>query len=183
MMARWIGAAPRQRGNSEACRLKQPSGKRLQHRLGQDQAVGDDHRGIGAVGTASRLPSGRPQCFRRQDRDAEPPGFARDRARPQLHAAPRRLRRARVDRHDLVSGADNFQKRGHREIGRTHEDEAERQLGLHLALRRFACCFGCLGEFLDDAIALELRDVVDEQHAVGMVDLVLETGPEQSLRA
>jgi len=26
MMARWIGAAPRQRGNSEACRLKQPSG-------------------------------------------------------------------------------------------------------------------------------------------------------------
>ena len=26
MMARLIGAAPRQRGNSEACRLKQPSG-------------------------------------------------------------------------------------------------------------------------------------------------------------
>ena len=25
MMARWIGAAPRQRGNSEACTLKQPS--------------------------------------------------------------------------------------------------------------------------------------------------------------
>ena len=26
MIARLIGAAPRQRGNSEACRLKQPSG-------------------------------------------------------------------------------------------------------------------------------------------------------------
>ena len=25
MMARWIGAAPRQRGSSDACRLKQPS--------------------------------------------------------------------------------------------------------------------------------------------------------------
>ena len=25
MIARWIGAAPRQRGSSEPCRLKQPS--------------------------------------------------------------------------------------------------------------------------------------------------------------
>ena len=48
MIARWIGAAPRQRGSSEACTLKQPSGTRLEDRLRQDQAIGDDHRGIGA---------------------------------------------------------------------------------------------------------------------------------------
>src|SRR4051812_41074834 len=39
---------------------------------------------------------------------------------------------------------------------------------------------GRLGEFLDDAIALELGDVIDEQHAVEVVDLVLDAGGEQA---
>ena len=54
MMARLIGAAPRQRGSAEACRLKQPSLRRVEHRLRQDQAVGDHHGGIGVMG-AERL--------------------------------------------------------------------------------------------------------------------------------
>ena len=49
MMARLIGAAPRQRGSSEAWRLKQPSGGASRIGLRQDQAIGDDDRGIGVV--------------------------------------------------------------------------------------------------------------------------------------
>src|SRR5262245_8245922 len=39
-----------------------------------------------------------------------------------------------------------------------------------------------LGEFLDDAVALELGQVIDEQHAVEVVDLVLQAGGEQPVR-
>src|ERR1041384_742755 len=46
---------------------------------------------------------------------------------------------------------------------------------LRLPLRR-------LGEFLDHAVALELGDVVDEKHAVGVIDLVLQHGREQTVR-
>jgi hypothetical protein len=42
MMARWIGAAPRQRGSSEACRLRQPSRGASSACLRQDLAIGDD---------------------------------------------------------------------------------------------------------------------------------------------
>ena len=48
-MARWIGAAPRQRGSSEAWILRQPSRGRVQHPLRQDQAVGGDHHHVGAA--------------------------------------------------------------------------------------------------------------------------------------
>jgi hypothetical protein len=44
MIARWIGAAPRQRGSRDACRLKHPS-QALQH-LGTDLPVRHDHRRI-----------------------------------------------------------------------------------------------------------------------------------------
>jgi hypothetical protein len=45
-IARWIGAAPRQRGSSEAWTLRQPSrGARAPAR--QDQPIGRDHRDIG----------------------------------------------------------------------------------------------------------------------------------------
>src|SRR6476659_285165 len=39
---------------------------------------------------------------------------------------------------------------------------------------------GRLGELLDHPVALQLRQVVDEQHAVELVDLVLDAGREQS---
>ena len=55
MMARLIGAAPRQRGKSEACTLKQPS--RGTSRIGfrQDQAIGHDDRRVGVVGAERGL--------------------------------------------------------------------------------------------------------------------------------
>ena len=48
MMARWIGAAPRQRGSSEAWRLRQPRRGASRIGLRQDQAIGDDHGDVGA---------------------------------------------------------------------------------------------------------------------------------------
>src|SRR5271165_3619077 len=48
-------------------------------------------------------------------------------------------------------------------------------------VRAFAGALGCLLELLDHPVALELRDVVDEQDAVKVVDLVLEHGREQPL--
>src|SRR5215472_6444786 len=40
--------------------------------------------------------------------------------------------------------------------------------------------FGGFGEFLDDPVALELGEVIDEEHTVEMVDLVLHAGCEQA---
>ena len=48
--------------------------------------------------------------------------------------------------------------------------------GLRLLLRN---PLRCLGVFLNDAVALELGDMIDEQHAVEVIDLVLQTGGEQ----
>ena len=47
MMARLMGAAPRQCGRSEAWTLKQPKRGASRIGLGQDQPIGDDDRGIG----------------------------------------------------------------------------------------------------------------------------------------
>ena len=48
MMARWMGAAPRQRGSAEACRLRQPWRGAASTGWRQDQAVGDDDGDVGA---------------------------------------------------------------------------------------------------------------------------------------
>src|SRR5262245_41026887 len=46
--------------------------------------------------------------------------------------------------------------------------------------RRLA--LGRLGKFLDHPLALEPRDMVDEQHAVEMIDLVLQAGGKEPAR-
>jgi alkyl hydroperoxide reductase subunit AhpF len=43
-------------------------------------------------------------------------------------------------------------------------------------MRTVAGALGGFLEFLDHPVALELRDVVDEENAIEMVDLVLEIG-------
>src|SRR3954454_7688751 len=40
---------------------------------------------------------------------------------------------------------------------------------------------GRLGEFFQHAVALQLREIIHEQHAVEMIDLVLNAGGEQAL--
>jgi hypothetical protein len=107
MMARSIGAAPRQRGNSEACRLKQPNfgtsrmrAKRLQRFVGL-------------------------QRLRREDNNAEPPRLLLYRRRLQLHAAPAGLWRARVDGGDLMAMGHKLPQRRHGKIRRAHEDQTK----------------------------------------------------------
>ena len=48
-------------------------------------------------------------------------------------------------------------------------------------MRTVAGALGGFLEFLDHPVALELGDVVDEQNAVEMIDLVLQNGGEQAL--
>jgi hypothetical protein len=52
-MARWMGAAPRQRGSSEPWMFRQPSGG-VQHPLRQDQAVGGHHHHVGIGASDAR---------------------------------------------------------------------------------------------------------------------------------
>ena len=100
-IARWIGAAPRQRGSSEACTFQQPKRRDVEDRLRQHQAVGDDDHQVGlqrAQGIARRArvfsvsgcSTGRPRCERLElDRRRR---AARGRARRGDRAACRRRR-------------------------------------------------------------------------------------------
>ena len=45
----------------------------------------------------------------------------------QSHAASARTRRLGIDGGDLMAGLDEGPERGHREIGRAHEDDAQNQ--------------------------------------------------------
>ena len=47
MIARWIGAAPRQRGSFEACTLKQPSRGASRMGFGKQKAISDDDGSVG----------------------------------------------------------------------------------------------------------------------------------------
>ena len=125
MMARWIGAAPRQRGSAEACRLRQPSRGRRQHGLRQDQAVGDDDADVGAMGrerTGLRLGL---QAGRGERGQPVALGQEVDRRLPLRHAAPGGPRRLSIDGRDRVPRRQNAGKRRNGEIGRAHEDDAQ----------------------------------------------------------
>src|SRR5580704_5201105 len=56
---------------------------------------------------------------------------------------------------------------------------AERPRDLSLSLLRRA--LGGLGEFFQHAVALEHGQIIHEQHAVEMVDLMLDAGREQAI--
>ena len=151
--------------------------RRIEDRLRQDQAIGHDHRGVGV--DARRTPPARPRSSAMPASAPASPKRARLAFDRRRHAAPcprRPPASARAYRPRRCRGPPGeLEQRRHREIRRAHEDQPERHradssalLIARLAeLRR-------LGEFLDHAVALELRDVIDEQHAVEMVDLVLE---------
>ncbi len=129
MMARWIGAAPRQRGRREACRLKQPRRGASSTARGKNEAVGDDDGGVGAEGGEGLLLRCALETLRRADRNGV--RFGKDVNRRLLlgHAAAGRTGRLRIDGDDLVSGGDNGLKRRNREIGRSHEYDLERHQG------------------------------------------------------
>ena len=67
MIARWIGAAPRQRGSSDACTLIMPSRGRSSSALRQDLAVGRDHAEVGAERASGSRNASSLQAFGLQD--------------------------------------------------------------------------------------------------------------------
>ena len=112
MIARWIGAAPRQRGSSEAWMLRQPRAGAASTARRQDQPVGDDHRHLGPERGEGRLPRRLAQARRRPHRQPERLGprlrpgsaAAAARARPAAAAGCRR-RRPRARRPTSASSA------------------------------------------------------------------------------
>ena len=99
------GAAPRQAGSSEKCRLIQPWRGRREQRLPHQPAVGDDDAEVGAQGGDAaawrRRPVERPRS--RGCRAARPPRRHRRRREHPLAAERRRRTRDRGD--DVVRGS------------------------------------------------------------------------------
>ena len=109
-------------------------------------------------------------------------------------AAAGRPRRLGVDGEDTVSGVDQRVQDRRGKSRRAHEDEVERWFrawcrvlfiarapAMHDAGQAVA---GArlrfrLGELAQDHSALQQGEMVDEQHAVEMVDLVLQAGREK----
>jgi hypothetical protein len=109
----------------------------FEDRLRQDEAVGDDDGGVGAVSAESLLRILCSERCGREHRQTETPRFALNRGRLQLEpAAAARLRRARIDRRDVMAARHEFGQRRQREIRRAHEDEAKRHGFLLLSPRR-----------------------------------------------
>ena len=204
MMARWIGAAPRQRGSSDAWPLKAPSRvpSRIAHR--QQQAIGDDDGGIGSEVAEGLLLGLALQRDRRAHLDAQPFGLALHRRWRQLEPAPAGgPRRLRIDRSDVRGrprqcarsvGTENsgvpmkirrsviwlgpllphqaavLQARFKRVYRLRSSPSKSRTLRRavpdphHPARRR--AILGELLELLHHHVALQLGDMVDEQHAV-----------------
>ena len=108
-------------------------------------------------------------------------GLARElraRARPAGPAAYRRRRCA-------WPAARKALQRRHRELRRAGEDDAQRRHQIAGAPTRGRWARSgsrlLLLELLADAVALQLREVVDEQLAVEVIDLVLEADREQAV--
>ena len=105
-MARWIGAAPRQRGSSEPWMLMQPSTGRVEERLGQDVAVGDDHGGIEIERLEGRRFLLAAQAFGRAHGKAQRQRQLMHRRAAFLLAAAGGLGRAGVDGDHVMAGLD-----------------------------------------------------------------------------
>ena len=87
MIARLIGAAPRQRGSSEACRLKAPSGHASRIAFGRIKPVGDDDRHVRAVAARNALRVPAAQGGGREHRQGEAARLALDRAWREIEPA------------------------------------------------------------------------------------------------
>ena len=130
-MARSIGAAPRQRGSSEACRLTQPRRGASRMGLGQEQAVGADDGEVGAEGGELPLRLGVLQRARRADLEAQALGRVVDGRAAEPVPATGGAGRLGVDGGDLVAGGEEGVEAGQDEAGRAHHDEAERRRVRH----------------------------------------------------
>ena len=136
-IARWTGAAPRQRGSSEPWTLRQPCRGASSTGARQDQAVGGDHRHIGVERRERRLllrvRAATPACAPRSP--APRPAAAPARATSSRPRRPPGRGGWRIGRDDLVPRRDQRVERRHREVGRSHEDDPHGALSDTLARR------------------------------------------------
>ena len=154
-IARWIGAAPRQRGSSEACTFQQPRRGIASTLARQDQTVGDDDHEIGHViarvvacailslsetGCSTAMPAASARCLTRTC--------------AQFASAPGRTIRLRVDRDDRrLAPHAHARRHGTRELRRSREHQAQSsrihgRRAFSAAVAGSAACRRCLSSFL-----------------------------------
>ena len=165
--------------------FRQPSRGVSQHRLRQQQAVGDHDHHDRRTSAARRSTRRLAQRRRLLDRQAVPQRALLDRARCELLAAAGGTIGLRVDGDDPMREAQQRFERRHGELRRAGEDDgqgasfrvrfgAERALPGPRSLRSFS-------SFLRMRVRLSSRQVVDEQLAVEMIHLVLDAHGEQAV--
>ena len=177
-MACWIGAAPRQRGSSEAWTLIMPCGGEREHGGPEDVAVGDDDAEVGLEPAEAGEEDVAQRAVRLEHRD---PGALRlplDRRRHQRRArAALRLVRLGHDAHHLVPLA-----RAAPGATAPRTPVSRRRRSASLRAGRFRLhLFGVSGVVLvlapvagEQHLPLDQAEVVEEEDAVEVVDLVLD---------
>ena len=201
-IARWIGAAPRQRGSSEACTFQQPSRGMARIASRQDQAVGDDHQQV-RLQRAQRMPrvSAILQRFGLLDRDAAQPALrCLTGDWPRARVRGRRGGRAGCRRPRLRGAAPAARSDGTRELRRAGEHDPQRHAEFRVsedahgsaaarvrgcataaAARSGRVLLALLLELLAHQLALERRQVIDEQLAFQVIHLVLDADRQQAV--
>ena len=94
-----------------------------------------------------------------------------------LLPAPGGAGRLAVDGGDLVPGRVQRPQRRHGEVRAAHEGEAQRRAAHRVSRASFD--FSSLASLRSSMLRFSAREVVHEQHAVQVVDLVLQAGREQ----
>jgi hypothetical protein len=166
MMARWTGAAPRQRGRSEAWTLIKPSRGKSSNRCGRNLAVSGDDAEIGMEGFKRLVKRSAAQPLRLQDGHSSGDGLGLHRRRCHLLSAAAWPVRLGDHRDDIMPGSPERIERRHREGWRAEDDDA-----------KLASPFAGAIEFLDlsnDQIALDASQPVEKEQAVEVIDLVLQ---------
>ena len=123
-IARSMGAAPRQRGSSEAWTFRQPSRRRRQHRLRQDEAVGGDHRRAERQLAKTPLLVGVPQALRSVYGKATALRVSLHRRAPEFVTTASLARGLRIDRRNLIAGVEQCDQRRQRKRGASEEGDA-----------------------------------------------------------
>src|SRR5678815_4721853 len=99
--------------------------RRVENGFWKKQAIGRDNGRARTVCAECVLRGRVLEGLQRMDRKRQAPGFALHWSRLQFQTAPRRPGRARVDGDYVVSTRGEIEQRRHREVGSTHEDQAQ----------------------------------------------------------
>ena len=153
----------------------------VEHRLGQDQAVGHHHHEIGAKGGQFGLCGFIAQGGRLVDRQAVGQRQLLDRAGGQFLTAARRLVGLGVNGDDFMVGRQQRRQMTGGEVGGTGKNQFQ-LIQWGRSSEDFAIFTGHLFQLLTDALALERGQVIHKQLADQMIHLMLYADGEQIVR-